>query len=244
MGAGCAATVPESVYQADLQAQQSSYERRLRRLQESKTVANEESQRRASEAQRERKNVQKRLTTLELALADKQRLIDALDARPLKTTQSKEATKVFRALAAQIKALDTGRILKEPPVIRWRLPADVFFEQGAHRVRSAGQEMLGKLAKTLANAAVLQLQIEVAADSSGEAINEWELTGAQGRSLVEALSGLGVDPSRLSFLALGKYAPVASNESEEGRRENRRIDFVFTTLRSDPFQSEESVEGE
>jgi flagellar motor protein MotB len=248
MVSACAATVPETQYQADLQSQQSTYERRLRRLQEAKTAVEDDSQRRLKAARLARHILEKEREALELALAEKQRLIRVLSEsgkdKLVAGKVSASGRKVFRRILAKLGSFQIGRILSKAPGIRWRVPADLFFEPGTHRLRKAGQSLLQKLAQVLSGAAVLGMQIEVALDSSGPAINEWALSAAQGQVLVEALSALGADASVLSFVALGKFSAVAPSESEEGRRQNRRIDFVIRTLRTDPFQGTESVEGE
>jgi flagellar motor protein MotB len=44
--------------------------------------------------------------------------------------------------------------------------------------------------------------------------------------VVKALVGLGVEAKRLSAHGVASLAPVASNDSEEGRAKNRRVELV------------------
>jgi chemotaxis protein MotB len=39
----------------------------------------------------------------------------------------------------------------------------------------------------------------------------------------------GVDPQRLSIAGYGEYHPAAANDTEEGRRANRRVDIVVVS---------------
>jgi len=45
--------------------------------------------------------------------------------------------------------------------------------------------------------------------------------------VVRFLEPTGIDPSQLSAVAFGKYHPIASNDTPEGRAQNRRIDIVI-----------------
>ena len=41
--------------------------------------------------------------------------------------------------------------------------------------------------------------------------------------MVRMLAGEGVDPARMAAIGYGAYQPVARNDTEEGRRRNRRV---------------------
>jgi len=53
--------------------------------------------------------------------------------------------------------------------------------------------------------------------------SNWELSSARGVAVVRALQELTVIPSRMSVEGHGEYQPVASNSTETGRKENRRV---------------------
>jgi chemotaxis protein MotB len=57
--------------------------------------------------------------------------------------------------------------------------------------------------------------------------NNWYLSAARAISVVSYLEEQGIDPNELSAVAFGKYHPVASNDSREGRAQNRRINIVI-----------------
>jgi chemotaxis protein MotB len=42
--------------------------------------------------------------------------------------------------------------------------------------------------------------------------------------------GAGITPDRVSIAGYGEYRPVASNGTEDGRKQNRRVDLVVTPL--------------
>ncbi len=58
--------------------------------------------------------------------------------------------------------------------------------------------------------------------------NNWELAAARGLSLLELLSkSYGLDEARLSVESFGSQAPRNSNESEQGRAQNRRVEILI-----------------
>ena len=53
------------------------------------------------------------------------------------------------------------------------------------------------------------------------------LSQARAEAVVRALIGAGVDPSRLDAAGFGEMRPVSTNDTEEGRQENRRVEFII-----------------
>ena len=58
--------------------------------------------------------------------------------------------------------------------------------------------------------------------------SNWELSAARSIALLELLSTrFGVPRDRLSIAGYAETAPVAPNDTEEGRAKNRRVDIVI-----------------
>ena len=55
----------------------------------------------------------------------------------------------------------------------------------------------------------------------------WDLSAARAISVVRYCESQGLDPNQLSAVAFGKYHPIASNDTPEGRAQNRRINIVI-----------------
>ncbi len=55
--------------------------------------------------------------------------------------------------------------------------------------------------------------------------SNWELAAARASSVVRLLIDLGVEPKRLTAVSRAEFAPIASNDSAEGRAKNRRIEI-------------------
>lgn len=57
--------------------------------------------------------------------------------------------------------------------------------------------------------------------------SNWELSAARAASVVHLFMKFGIRPQRLVAVGYGEYRPVASNETEQGRRKNRRVVIVI-----------------
>lgn len=58
--------------------------------------------------------------------------------------------------------------------------------------------------------------------------SNWELSTARAAALVRMLTMEGVDPQRLAAVGYGEFQPVARNDTEEGRRRNRRVVLLIS----------------
>lgn len=57
--------------------------------------------------------------------------------------------------------------------------------------------------------------------------SNWGLSAARATSVVSELVNDGIDPSRLAAIGYGEYHPIADNDSEPGRFQNRRVEIVL-----------------
>jgi outer membrane protein OmpA-like peptidoglycan-associated protein len=70
----------------------------------------------------------------------------------------------------------------------------------------------------------IQLKIGGYTDNTGSEETNMALSQARAEAVVAAVAALGVDPARMDAEGYGPQHPVASNDTEEGRALNRRID--------------------
>lgn len=86
---------------------------------------------------------------------------------------------------------------------------------------------IGEIAKALADDSDLTLYVVGHTDNEGSLQYNRNLSSQRAGSVVERLVSLhGVDSGRLESIGVGPVAPVASNDSEEGRALNRRVELV------------------
>lgn len=58
--------------------------------------------------------------------------------------------------------------------------------------------------------------------------SNWELSSARASAVVRMLASEGVDPARMAAIGYGAFQPVARNDTEEGRRRNRRVVLLIS----------------
>ncbi|MEC8899061.1 MAG: OmpA family protein, partial [Pseudomonadota bacterium] len=58
--------------------------------------------------------------------------------------------------------------------------------------------------------------------------SNWELSTARAAAVARMLMMEGIEPERLAAVGYGQYQPVARNDTEEGRRRNRRVVLLIS----------------
>jgi OOP family OmpA-OmpF porin len=102
----------------------------------------------------------------------------------------------------------------------------VTFEVDSAELRSESQPTLDEMARLLTENSSLSVFIVGHTDGTGSFEHNLDLSQRRADSVVAALTGRGVPASRMSAHGVGPLAPVASNDNEEGRSLNRRVELV------------------
>ena len=107
-----------------------------------------------------------------------------------------------------------------------RVALYINFDIDKATLRPDSQAVMDEISKLLTNNAGLKLSIEGHTDSTGAPDHNRQLSTARARSVLGALVGLGIDPTRLSSKGFGPDKPLADNANETGRAKNRRVELV------------------
>lgn len=103
----------------------------------------------------------------------------------------------------------------------------ILFDFDKAVIRPDSKPQLEEIAAFLKQVSDLEVLIVGHTDSKGALDYNRELSERRAKAVVAALSGTyGIDPGRLTAVGLGMAAPVASNRTEEGRAQNRRVEIV------------------
>ena len=84
-----------------------------------------------------------------------------------------------------------------------------------------------QLAETLNKYKETNILVEGHTDNTGKDDYNMELSRKRANSVEDFLSSLGVDRKRLEISAYGEMQPIATNETEEGRQQNRRVEVAI-----------------
>lgn len=114
----------------------------------------------------------------------------------------------------------------------------ILFESGSAEVKGSGKKVLDRVAEILKKVQGRQIRIEGHTDNKpiGAKIakkfpTNWELSTARATNVVRYLKEKGgIDPKYLSAAGYAEYKPIATNDTEEGRAKNRRIEIILIPI--------------
>jgi len=106
--------------------------------------------------------------------------------------------------------------------------SDVLFDTGRATLKPGATRDLDRLAQALKDNANTRVKIEGYTDSVGSMAYNQGLSERRAQAVADALEVRGVPPDRYQVEGLGKEYPVASNNTPEGRQQNRRVEIVFS----------------
>jgi outer membrane protein OmpA-like peptidoglycan-associated protein len=106
--------------------------------------------------------------------------------------------------------------------------SDVLFDTGKFSLRPAAREKLAKVAGIVSGHPGLRLDVEGHTDSVGGDDYNQQLSEQRGTSVRDYLTGQGMAVTSVTSRGFGKSQPVASNETAEGRQQNRRVELVIS----------------
>jgi chemotaxis protein MotB len=151
----------------------------------------------------------------------------------------------YQAEDAQLTALDkqlSAKLGKDEATIK-QLKGElkvivvnqVLFAEGGHLLNTHGEQVLDKIAPTLATLSNQRVAVEAFTDNVpiGEALKaryptNVDLSSARADEVVRYLTKKGVPERLLSAQGFGERHPVASNDTPEGRAQNRRVEILIT----------------
>ena len=122
------------------------------------------------------------------------------------------------------------------------LEEDLLFASGKYEINQTGRQALDKLSDALSYQKDLEILVEGHTDSiplSGRGLvkDNWDLSVMRATSVVKRLtSNTNLDPTQLIAAGRSEFVPISSNETSEGRGENRRIEMILSPNLDDLFK--------
>ena len=110
----------------------------------------------------------------------------------------------------------------------------LLFKSGSWAVGTEGRVAIEQLGTVLEDNPDIVVLIEGHTDndpfsSRGQIANNWDLSTKRATAIVQILSeNTAINPKSLTAAGRGEFAPIASNETTEGKSKNRRIEIVLT----------------
>ncbi|MEW5743986.1 MAG: flagellar motor protein MotB [Nitrospirota bacterium] len=128
-----------------------------------------------------------------------------------------------------VKGVEGVTVKSEPRGVVVTFSDQALFASGSAEMKQEASAVLEKIAAKLP-AISGRITIEGHTDNvpiSGRYTSNWELSTARAASMLHALVAKGADPNRFTIAGYAEYRPVASNDTEEGRTRNRRVEMII-----------------
>jgi outer membrane protein OmpA-like peptidoglycan-associated protein len=116
------------------------------------------------------------------------------------------------------------------------VPGGVTFGFDSDAINSQFYPVLDKVAGTLAEYDKTVIEVAGHTDSVGSDSYNQQLSERRANSVATYLSGRGVNRSRVVTVGAGENHPVASNETDEGRAQNRRVEITIVPVTEEGVQ--------
>jgi OOP family OmpA-OmpF porin len=100
------------------------------------------------------------------------------------------------------------------------------FESGRSAIDPDSAGLLDRLIETALRCPTANIEVAGHTDAVGETAANQALSEKRAQAVVDYLMKAGLPASRFSAVGYGSTQPVASNDTEEGKAQNRRIEFV------------------
>jgi len=138
---------------------------------------------------------------------------------------AKEKVELRAQLLSQFNAILQTRDTVRGLVVNM---SDVLFDTGKYSLRPLAREKLAKVAGIVSGHPGLRLDVEGYTDSVGGDDYNQTLSEQRGGAVRDYLTQEGMASGSVTSKGFGKAQPVASNDTAEGRQQNRRVELVIS----------------
>ncbi|MDP5308170.1 OmpA family protein [Paracoccus spongiarum] len=124
--------------------------------------------------------------------------------------------------------------------------SEIGFEPSKSTIAGDPGPTLARMAEVMAECAEFQLEAGGHTDSQGSEGFNADLSRARAQALVAAMTEAGIDTANTSARGYGESQPIAANDTEAGREENRRIEFRLLSerpVRNTPLAAPVTLSG-
>jgi chemotaxis protein MotB len=172
--------------------------------------------------------------SVEDSLKNMKDLNQQVDELRAKERQAQARLQTFRDMLDKFKRMiESGelrvRIQRGRMVVE--LSENILFDSGKADLKKQGQTALAEVARVLASIQDREFQITGHTDNvpirSARFPSNWELSTGRALTVARFLAAQSVPETRLSAAGYADTQPVASNDTPEGRAQNRRIEIVL-----------------
>ncbi|HEQ98754.1 MAG TPA: OmpA family protein [candidate division Zixibacteria bacterium] len=139
--------------------------------------------------------------------------------------------------------LEGAKIERVGEGIKITFDSGILFEVNKSNLQPVAETNLTKLAEILNKYEDTEILIEGHTDSTGPEEYNMDLSIRRANSVGNYLAGQEVNPGRFTLMGYGEKQPIASNETLEGRQQNRRVEIAIYANDKLKKAAQSQVEG-
>ena len=132
-----------------------------------------------------------------------------------------------RELRQSLEGTGVG-IERQGDDLRLIMPSEVTFDVASFEIKPSFYAVLNNIADVMINYPETTVQIGGHTDSDGSDSYNQDLSVQRASAVRNFLAGQGVDFSRMSAIGFGERFPIASNTTEYGKAQNRRVEITLS----------------
>ncbi|MDZ7283634.1 OmpA family protein [Sphingomonas sanguinis] len=135
-----------------------------------------------------------------------------------------------RDLRARTAGTDV-QVVRQGDDLLLNLPSGITFAYNSAQVQPQFRQTLDQVADILSQYKQTYIDVYGHTDSTGSDAYNQRLSEQRAVSVADYLASRGVQPARIGTRGFGKSQPIASNDTEEGRAANRRVEIKIVPIR-------------
>jgi outer membrane protein OmpA-like peptidoglycan-associated protein len=107
---------------------------------------------------------------------------------------------------------------------------NIFFETNSAQLKNASTAELERLKSLLDENPNMRIQLNGHTDNVGNDGENMSLSNNRAKAVYDYLIKQNISVNRLSYKGFGENTPIASNDTPEGRQQNRRTEFLILSF--------------
>lgn len=122
------------------------------------------------------------------------------------------------------------RVVKDGPNVILVMPGNITFDTNKANIKANFKPVLDSVAKVIAEFDKTRVQVTGYTDNTGTAAVNNKLSAERAQSVASYLTLRGVAGGRVMASGIGSSNPIASNATEQGREQNRRVEITLINM--------------